>query len=201
MLLVAYITYEVMFSLAVGYIPVQHIDFFSTTVFVVFPYAILYFYGMRLSSLSYRQVISVTALSLFIFLALMVFKYLQAGEFVPTQLFKYPPRLYYLSYAFFALNAVYLVVRHLSIQNTALSTAVLWLSSHSLWIYLWHIFGFYIWRLWIANSIEDDMLGFMLNAIFLLLFGVIMTYLQSALLAPLKESEYIWRRKVVGLLT
>lgn len=201
MLLLVYISYEVIFKLAAGYIPAQYLEFFSTTVFVVFPYSVLYFYGMRLPSLSNFQLISVIVLSLFIFLALMIFKYLQLGEFVPTQVFKYPPRLYYLSYAFFALNTVYLVVRHLSIQNSVLRTMVLWLSSHSLWIYLWHIFGFFIWRLWLVDFVQDGMIRFLLNAIFLLLFGIIMTYLQSALLAPLKESKYIWRRRVVGLLT
>lgn len=201
MLLVGYLFYEVIFKLATAYIPAQNMEFFSTAVFVVFPYAVLYFYGMRLSSLSNRQLISVIVGALTIFLAIMIYQYFKLGQFVPTQVYKYPPRLYYLAYAFFALNTVYLIVRHLSIQHALLRTGVLWLSGNSLWIYLWHIFGFFIWRLWIVRFVEDSMISFLLNAMFLLFFGVIMTYLQLALLTPLKESEYIWRRRIVGLLT
>lgn len=196
-----YILYELIVASLTEIISPQLTEFFNSVVFVIAPYSVLYFYGMRLPSLSTKQVTGVIFISLMIFLMLMILKFISLGEFVPTQEFKYPPRLYYLSYAFFALNLVYLICRNLSITNQAVRNVVVWLSSHSLWIYLWHIMGFFIWRFLIEDFLNRGMITFVLNAAFLLLFGVAMTYLQMRLLVPLKERNEYWQRKIISVLT
>jgi len=200
LLIALYILYELVLALVVNAISPEYLRFFNSVIFVIAPYSILYLYGMRASLLSNRQLIGVLLLSLTIFVSLMIFKYIQLGQFVTSQEFKYPPTLYYLSYAFFALNSVYLVIRAVEIKSTKLREVIFWLSSHSLWIYLWHIMGFFIWRMVLADMFDIGAATFILNACFLLLFGVAMTYLQTSLIKPLKASDAYWSRKLVTVL-
>ena len=72
----------------------------------------------------------------------------RTGEFQPTQIAKYPFRLYYLSYAFAASSGLILLMKNKKIVSRLWNRGVLFLSMHSFWIYLWHIpFVFFInWK-------------------------------------------------------
>ena len=125
-------------------------------------------------------------------------KYIDTGSFVSTQLYKYPPTIYYLSYAFFAINAVFLAVKDINLNNALVRLIIVWLSSNSLWIYLWHIFAFYIWRHFAATPNEDILL-FAQQAIFLLFFGILCTYLQNKVVLAIPLKNLVWKNKIAPL--
>ncbi len=135
---------------------------------------------MRLANLSNRQIAIISIISFVFYLVLAVWKFTEAGHFVSTQSFKYPPRYYYLFYAFFALNAVYLWCRNIKSFRHRIQEIIVWISSSSLWIYLWHILGVFLWRYTIGNP-NGSLLGFAAKTTFILGFGVAMTLAQQAI--------------------
>ncbi|WP_289053716.1 acyltransferase family protein [uncultured Pseudoalteromonas sp.] len=149
--------------------------------FIIIPYSLLFFYGYRLEKISNKAVFYFSLFSLFIFIYLLISKYIELGEFVPTQDFKYPPTLYYFSYAFFCINTIYLIfVRHLN-AGFYISKWVVWLSSNSLWIYLWHIAAFYIWEFGLPDA-DGHVYLFLYKVAFLLLFSVMMVFIQNIII-------------------
>jgi fucose 4-O-acetylase-like acetyltransferase len=67
---------------------------------------------------------------------------METGNLVPTQAHKYPPTLYYFSYALTISLAAWLVSGRCSNLLEKFGTAkaiVLFAAQNSIWIYLWHI--------------------------------------------------------------
>lgn len=156
-----------------------HMKEFSQQLFSVVPYLLLFLYGMRLNSLSDRKVLSISVISLILFGAISFVFYRENHIFVQTNLYKYPPRLYYLAYAFFAIHLLYLFSRHYT--RLFSSKRVIWLSNHALWIYLWHILGFYIWGnifSIIEIPFENQLLQSFLKALFMIGFSLSITLIQ-----------------------
>jgi peptidoglycan/LPS O-acetylase OafA/YrhL len=173
---------------------------FNSVVFILLPYSILYLFSFRMARVA-RVNILICALSSFaLFLALVYLKYSQVGSFVATQNFKYPPTLYYLSYAFFALTIAYLVITKLTIVNQYMKNTITWLSSNSLWIYLWHIFAFYIWR-HLAPNPEGDMTLFIIKTVFLFGFGIILTMLQNRIVLLLSMKSQGFKNRLAPFLS
>jgi hypothetical protein len=200
LLITGYLLYEAGVYTLSPVLPPQSLEFFNTVVFTTIPYSLLYFYGFRLSTLSNIQVSLVTfaSLSLFGFLALL--KYMDAGQIVLTQGYKYPPTAYYLSYAFFALNSVYLFLKALPTENVSLVKMVTWLSSNSLWIYLWHIMAYYAWD-FLVKTDNVSMILFIAKAVFLLAFGVVFTITQKRIVERYVPVGRPWGKTVSSLLT
>lgn len=98
--------------------------------------------------------------------------FVKYGALIQTQIFKYPPRLYYLSYA--VAVTMWLVVLFQNITRTHhFLRMVDFISSHSLWIYLWHIFSIFI-----ANCVMPNGIWW-IKYIFVLSISCILTSLQS----------------------
>ncbi len=154
----------------------------SEYILVVIPYSVLYFYGMRLHQLKDKTILLIIATSFVLFLVLAIQKFMVFDHFIPTQKYKYPPRLYYLSYAFCCINLMYYSIsKFISITNDNAKRIITWLSSNSLWIYLWHIMAYYIWDFAFKDytmQVESQFFVFCINTIFLLSFGIVMTQLQ-----------------------
>ncbi|WP_299109762.1 acyltransferase [uncultured Winogradskyella sp.] len=172
-----YVLYELGNYFVSDYIPVESLHLIENTILLVFPYTALYLYGLRLNNMKTHHVIYVTIFSLLIFIIMAIKKYYSNGIFVSTQNYKYPPTLYYLSYALFWVNLIYLMIFRYSVINFVKYKKVLiWLSSNSLWIYLWHILAYYLWKNFFGHY---EIIGlFILKFIFLLSFGIIITKIQ-----------------------
>lgn len=131
----AYIVFEICFARHMG----TENRIISTTVYYAVPYGILTVLGMCYSSLKKRtrQEIFVAGMSVYLFLAFYFYR--QRGGYFSTQAYKYPPRLYYMSYG---IMMSMLVSYILESKNRAIYQAkiIRFISSSSLWIYLWHIF-------------------------------------------------------------
>ena len=172
----AYLLYELMLRIVSPYVPGQLVQTMNFVVFAYVPYALLYLYGLRLGELSNKQVAIAGAVSLVLFAGMAIHFWITGGSFVRTQNFKYPPTFYYLSYAFFALNATYLLCRKFFMDKK--SNMVLWLSTHSLWIYLWHILAIYLLS-FSMGIFQRTLFASLLRIAFLLGFAVCLTYMQS----------------------
>ena len=165
-----YLAYEISIPILTSALPDSMHGFLNEVLFIIVPYTLIFLYGLRLSELSDRQVLTVALLAFGIFLFIALRKLLFFGEFIQTQEFKYPPRMYYLSYGFFGLNTVYLLAKKYA-HHLPRPAVITWLSSNSLWIYLWHIVAFYVWRFAIRLQGGSWLLS-LANALFLLAFGV-----------------------------
>jgi len=151
------------------------------TALTVVPYTILFAYGLELAALTDLTVALVAGASFGVFLLLATLKYAQVGHFIATQQFKYPPTLYYLSYGLFGVNTVYLALKSIRVAQTARS-ALVWLASNMLWIYLWHIMGIFIWQ-YVAGPLRSGGLWSLIELAFIVGFGICMTRVQLQALA------------------
>lgn len=131
----AYALYELAYHLGIG----TGSKLLMSTFYNFVPYAIgLTYLGVSANQLSRQKHLWVAAGALAVFTGMAVYYRLTQGAFQSVQNAKYPARLYYLSYGVgcsFALLAFCETVR-LRLYESRL---VRFISSHSLWLYLWHI--------------------------------------------------------------
>jgi hypothetical protein len=181
-IIIVYIVYELAMHLFFNSIPDSIKEFITQYFLIIIPYSVLFLYGLRLHTISNTNLLGIIISSLLLFAVLAFQKYTEAGEFVPTQNYKYPPTLYYLSYAFFWINVIYfLVSKYVTSTQTKIKKTIIWLSSNSLWIYLWHIFAAYVYYSFMEETIGNHFgtfTMFLIKACFLLSFGTVMTYIQ-----------------------
>lgn len=111
------------------------------TIFYVIPYAAVFALGLRFLSLTKWQLISVSILVGSVFVGYSFWLTLTHGEFIPTQKYKYPPQLYYFSYAIVMSILLWSVAYRLLglVRALNLSDVVAFIGQNSIWIYLWHI--------------------------------------------------------------
>jgi Acyltransferase family len=112
--------------------------------FYAIAYSFVFLIGIWLRDLSRKSALSLSGVFGSISMILGLFYSLNEGEFIRTQDYKYPPQLYYLSYALFIAILLYLGIDYLQRQqklsNRYVNQFIVFVSSSSLWIYLWHIF-------------------------------------------------------------
>lgn len=77
--------------------------------------------------------------SFLIFVAYAVYLYRENGYFIQTQEYKYPFQLYYLSYGILASGILIKLTKRVTLAGFLYDKVILFISSHLLWIYLWHI--------------------------------------------------------------
>ncbi|WP_116125071.1 acyltransferase family protein [Lewinella sp. IMCC34183] len=114
--------------------------FLDSYLYYVIPYGLVFLLGMRLIQLSPAMVRRMGRFFLLTFLVLAVWYSVPRGEFLPTQVSKYPAGFYYLSYAL--LVSMFLWLRSDQLWNALpgfIRQYVLFTSKNSIWIYLWHI--------------------------------------------------------------
>lgn len=199
-LIITYIIYELVFYMLKPFLGSTFQEFLNTFFYVFIAYSILYFYGFKLASITDKQILIISLIAFFIFLVLFLYNYNLQGKIVMTQDFKYPPRLYYLSYSLCALNFLYLFIKRLTIKNKTIYEIIVWLSSNSLWIYLWHIMGFYLWEE-VFNISIGGFLRFSLNASFIFSFGIVLTMIQLYLINKFISIENKFGKNIHAVFT
>lgn len=114
---------------------------FESTVLYIIPYAIVFAVGLRLPALSRNKVLRLTVGAFIIFTAVGVILYAISGKFISTQKFKYPPSIYYLSYALGVSCVAWLASDAIlmKIKKIGFSEPILFVAQNSIWVYLWHI--------------------------------------------------------------
>ncbi len=105
------------------------------------PYSILFALGLRIPLLTKRQVLYISIINLALLILIGLGLFLAYGEFIPTIKFKYPPSIYYFSYAVFVscLLWVYSLPIEKILEKIKLTRLIFFISHNTIWIYLWHI--------------------------------------------------------------
>lgn len=116
---------------------------FSEYVLMNIPYLIVFALGVKIKEFKAKEVVGISAICLSLFFGLLINYKLWGGEILPTQLFKYPPRIYYLSYSIFCSLILWIVKDNLTCFigkiSARISSCIAFIGSHTIWIYLWHI--------------------------------------------------------------
>ena len=129
-----YVLYELAYHYQIGI----RYKVIETTFYYIIPYGIITYLGYHYSGFSSRTKYSVTILSGVTFIVLIVYYLLETGTFQSVSAYKYPPRLYYLSYGIASVFLLMLLCERYRFRIFR-NRIILFISSHSMWIYLWHI--------------------------------------------------------------
>lgn len=105
------------------------------------PYMMLFSYGIISERMSKRNLLSVACISLIVFIVFAVYYFVSTREFQPTQICKYPPQLYYTSYALVITSLLWAYRKQIlrGLDAIKLSKTMSFIGSHTLWIYFWHV--------------------------------------------------------------
>jgi len=143
-LIIIYIVYEFSFS----YFPWSNFRWvdvlFKEYIFYVVPYGLLMVIGMTLHQYGPKKQLAGAIILLFIFVCMAKWRHISTGGFVPSQHYKYPPTLYYLSYAVGMSLLLSSMVEMLNIGSLFIGSILAWIGQRTMWIYLWHIFILYV---------------------------------------------------------
>jgi hypothetical protein len=178
--LLVYVLYEMTASSLYGVQPdiTQH-GLWGDVILPIVPYAVLYAYGLKLQEMSLKFMGLVSAVALFFFVYMGFNYYQEYGEVIPTLYLKFPPQLYYLSYAIFCTNILYVLVKYLY-PSTLFKTMWTWLSVNSLWVYMWHIYGLFLWdHFYMMTNATFAISG--AKYLFTLFFAIAVTQAQNVL--------------------
>ena len=146
------------------------------------PYTLIYALGLRLKALKIRQCLLLSISFGLIFSAIALGLYLENDEFIQTQTQKYPPTIYYVSYALFISLSMYCILK-ITPFNTLdrLPRYVSWISEKSLWIYLWHILYLYVWDMYFDNT-QNALSISLAKALFVLCLSAITIFMQGRII-------------------
>ena len=131
-LLIIYLLYELCCHYEVG----MSNKIIETTFYYIIPYGILTYIGFNIDNIKNSKKILLIILNIIIFISLGLYLYNTCGSFQNVQVAKYPARLYYLSYGLLCSLLLFIVCSKFNFKNKIIT----FISKHSLWIYLWHIF-------------------------------------------------------------
>ena len=143
-LFLIYTAYEICLFYTSDFIHDGMMKHMADIIYYIIPYSLLFAYGLRMPQISTRHHIAILITSLLIFCLMAgYFCYTTGGgTIMQTQNYKYPPSLYYLSFAlvgcqftWLVKNKVWDIIRLLP----PIKKLILFIAQNSLWIYLWHI--------------------------------------------------------------
>jgi len=117
-------------------------DNYYYIVFIMFfPYIVYYILGINIKQVSEKIILKFGVASLLAYVIIAIFLSYSNNEYVLTGQYKYPPQIYYSSYAL-GMSAVlwYYKDRMVSfLEKIRLRQFAVFVGSHTFWIYLWHI--------------------------------------------------------------
>jgi len=172
MTIFTYIIYEVLLYNSKQFLPENIFKITKLVIFFTVSYGLIFLYGVRLSSLNKRSIQSHIFLFSVIFISYLIFILIQNDKFIPTQQFKYPPQIYYLSYALFISTALYYITKfnQIIIEKFNLFQFI---GRSTLWIYLWHWFFIKLY-----NYCKFDF-NFLLKYILIYTITIMLVYIQT----------------------
>lgn len=119
------------------------------------PYMMLFSYGVVSKRMTKRNLLLVACFSIVVFGLTAIYYYATTGTFQPTQICKYPPQIYYTSYAIAVTTALWIYRKNIErcCDALGLSNILSFIGSHTLWIYFWHIIILLVISTRLSNSI------------------------------------------------
>jgi len=136
-----YIAYEIILFITKSFSESPIRTMFENTVLYVIPYAILFAIGLRLTQLSKQHMINFMMVAFAVCVTVGAILWNASGTLVLTQEFKYPPSIYYLSYALAVSLFLWLISDRIvtAVKQLGIYEPVMFIAQNTIWIYLWHI--------------------------------------------------------------
>jgi fucose 4-O-acetylase-like acetyltransferase len=187
-LLLLYVFYELLQTYVMPNIPASTFKTAITlTVMYMIPYGVVFGIGMIITRLNKNELLKIGGV-LLIFFGVMAYSfYLQQEKLVGTQDYKYPPTIYYLSYAvgislILFVCTKFIVNKNNLLKNGLVVQTITFIGSSTLWIFLWHMFLLNIWR-----SLRDGSMHALLsNKLFvylcIVIISIFITFLQKLII-------------------
>lgn len=116
---------------------------------IVISYGTISFMGLFSKKCSRQSYLWTSILFLIIFSIYALYYYKVTGVFVYTQVKKYPPQMYYLSYALVITYLLFFI--NVKLKNNIIRKIIVFISKSSFSIYLWHIFSIFLVTLFVPN--------------------------------------------------
>ncbi len=179
-LLLIYIAYEISIFLKINEMNI----IFEFILAYVIPYGIIYLLGMISTKTSPKVDRNISMICLIAFIISACMLYLNTGMFQPTQIMKYPPTIYYISYALFVSFMLLSLFKKINLKPNRF---IEFCSKSSLWIYLWHILFLTIIPI-IFGEID-----WILNYIIVVICAIIVTHIQNKILDLLNVNIKVLR--------
>lgn len=171
---IGYISYDLIYFVMVNmrHVPVgREVGDF---VFYVFAYGFLFLFGIRLPYFTKKTLTVVSIVSFLVFLTIAIFNH-YSGLPLYTEHYKYPPRLYFMVYGVFITTLIFQASSYLSLTNPTLKKITIFISTSTMWVYLWHIWLLYLWS-WTSRYIPNNYLIAFFSFVFI---SVCITYIQK----------------------
>lgn len=102
-------------------------------------YGIIMIIGFNWNYFSKRFKFLFIVSNIIIYILISFYYYNKHGIYILTGEFKYPPRLYYLSYSIGVSLLLYELINKISLSTSFIDKICVFYSKFSLWFYLWHI--------------------------------------------------------------
>lgn len=121
--------------------PQGNLIYITSILMYIIPYSLLFSIGLRLNKLSNKLAMLISTLMLSVFTGIALLLFNAKNEFVPTQIYKYPPSIYFLSFAIGLSLLLYISIDKIDSFFKSFShyNKVLFIARNSIWVYLWHI--------------------------------------------------------------
>lgn len=162
------------------------------TFFTIVPYGTILFIAMNFKKQTKRgrALLAISALAFHTIYAIVL--KLKWGYYVPLGEYKYPARFYYISYAIPIIVVLYMFFRQDFFRKKNYAV-IEFVSRHSLWIYLWHIFVLAILNF--VLKIQNWVICYAL----LVGLSVGITFMQNTLVSRIeRKHEYAWLNYFIG---
>jgi len=137
-----FVIYEVARFGVSAYLPGPAGQLVSLSALYLVPYSLVFALGLLIPEAKQRTNMLLALFFGTVFVTMLLALRQANGGYVPTQVYKYPPSLYYFSYAIAISIALWFVSNplwRLINRSKVASAVVLFVAQNSLWIYLWHI--------------------------------------------------------------
>lgn len=173
--------------------------------FMTIPYMLIFGLGYWIKDITRQNQLLLIMLSALVYAVFALILYKQTGSYQDTQIFKYPPRLYYISYAIMCILILWQGRTYISLilQLIHLDNLCSFIGSHTMWVYFWHI----VWLEFIYDPIfwkikVGIIPGWLYAFILVYALAVLTTYIQIRVLRYLfsKKNNESLKRNIETLL-
>jgi len=140
-LVIFFLLYEFLRYLSLPYIQEGAWEIVALVALDIIPYAIIFSIGLRMIQMNKKQLYALSFISLGTLIFVGFGLFLHSGQVIPTQELKYPPSMYYFSYALFISSLLWIYSENIDriFGIAKVKNIVLFIANNSIWIYLWHI--------------------------------------------------------------
>lgn len=212
LLILFYAVYEVFFAYTVFSDHSLHIQkLLQIVVYPIWAYSLVFGLGLCLLDMPRNFVLFFSVFLFLIFVYIWLDKYSALGiDFsvtniwysigeLQTYLYKHPPQLYYLTYALSISGILWFSLQKVQkIQSSLLYRFITFMSSYSLWIYLWHILVRFMWFRFVRTFGLEN-IGWGLMFFTMVAMSLMIVYTQEKLMhfllirstSPMKKKIFI----------